>query len=349
MVLRLALLLLSMVFGGVVGLIIAKIVRSIRQAPQSKDTAEPSPRPSTPRPKPNTAAAASADPVAVAKWSVAPPLADGAESDLIARATQLLDSDLLPLPAHHEIELLRHLRCQGPAIADALAATYASALRWRRANAGEQGVGARPTWPAPIDLADGAWAAEFLQIGLMIGRARGGHPVRLERAGRSDLNGASRQRGGEARLRRHYLAMLEARYHGLNADSAACGRLLSAYEIYDMSELSVWQVVGLPALRFAGAVIDAYKGAYPGVCCRSVMCNVPPALALPIRRILSLVPEHMQRKLLLLGESERFEDFASDELDASALAMLRADARTLLAHAGEPLQRANGNGSAAPL
>ena len=73
-----------------------------------------------------------------------------------------------------------------------------------------------------------------MECGLCLGRALGGHVVKLERIGRADMAAMVREEGGPERLLQHYYSMLETMLMALNAESAKAGRLLRMYEVFDM-------------------------------------------------------------------------------------------------------------------
>lgn len=212
------------------------------------------------------------------------PLASPAEAQVISKALQLVDSSLLPLPPHADISMLRQLR--GPAMgcdAPRLAHLYSKALRWRRENVEELPGRREAIWPAAIELAHGQWASEFSQMGFGIGRARGGHPVKLERIGHCDVVRILAIPGGYERMRGYYYSLLDTMLTSLDAESAACGQLLRMYEVFDMQGMSMRQV-SWKVLGFARALINVVLGVYAEVTCKAVLLNLPRSVVLPVRR-----------------------------------------------------------------
>ena len=130
------------------------------------------------------------------------PLATSAEADTVAAAAALL-ADLVPemLERHPqllepsgpllEIQLLRHLRALGPSgTAKQTASGWRNAWEWKKANRVHDLVNGlereERRWLAARDLPHGAWATRHLRLGMRCGRARGGHPVKVERMGAYD-------------------------------------------------------------------------------------------------------------------------------------------------------------------
>lgn len=172
------------------------------------------------------------------------PLANDAEAAVIQAATPLL-AHLAPLPPHVDLELLRQLRALGKPKPAALAAAYGKHLRWRRENviwpvgASASVDAARTLWPAAADHGHGAWAVDGrLHIGLNIGRAKGGHVVKIERVGATDILRICDERGGDERLLGHYYSLLDTMLLALNAESAASGQLVRMYEVFDLGGLT---------------------------------------------------------------------------------------------------------------
>ena len=98
------------------------------------------------------------------------PLADAAETVTITAAIPLVDRDLLPLPPHAEIGMLRVLRTLGHEPAPSqLAHKYSRILRWRRNNVPPLPKGRQAVWPAAIEFANGEWASECVLLGFSRG------------------------------------------------------------------------------------------------------------------------------------------------------------------------------------
>lgn len=201
------------------------------------------------------------------------PCASDAEAAIIKDAMQLVDADLHPLPPHADMTLLRQLR--GPALgcdAAALAAMYSTALRWRRSNVLKLPNGRETLWPAAVDFAHGEWASQYVQMGFSIGRARGGHPVKLERLGYADVPRLMKSPNGPARIEAFYYSLLESLLTALDAESAASGRLLRMYEVFDMTGLGMWQI-SFSALGFVRKVLHVVLRVYSEVTCKGAWAS----------------------------------------------------------------------------
>jgi hypothetical protein len=279
-------------------------------------------------------------------WSS--PLASPAEAETIGSATPLvLAQGLGPLPKYAELEMLRQLRALGSSSCtpQALAAAYVKALRWRRENvlrpAGACGDrSSRKLWYSAREHAHGGWASTRIELGLCIGRATGGHPVKIERVGRSDIASIVSEAGGSERLLMHYYSILESILVALNAESVACGRLLQMYEIFDLAGLSVFKC-SLHAIRTVTVLVGVIIGTYAETTAKAVLLNLPLSVATIVRGILRLLPDRVAARVLVLGEGETY-DF-SGELDSQAMQMLTADRNQLSRHEGTPA-----SGSVAP-
>jgi hypothetical protein len=270
------------------------------------------------------------------------PLANQEEEALIAAARKLIVADgLEPLPRYVDLELLRQVRAMGTRTsAEALAAAYGSHLRWRRTNVlrpmrafpapGE----ARPIWYASSEHAHGEWARSRVELGLCIGRAKGGHPVKLERIGKARMGDVCAEVHGSRRLLDHYYSLLETMLVGLNAESVNAGRLLRMYEVMDLGGLSVWQTT-MGAIKTITQLLTVVVGVYAETTCRAVLINLPRSVAYPVRAILAILPERVACRVLVLGEGEVY-DFAS-ELDETAVRMLHASGPELAVHIGTPM------------
>ena len=86
------------------------------------------------------------------------------------------------------------------------------------------------------------------------GRARGGHPVKVERMGAYDTAAILREDNAEERLREYYYGLLEDQERALDAESVAAGRLLRSFEVFDLLGASTTQVT-FATFRFAQAVV----------------------------------------------------------------------------------------------
>ena len=276
----------------------------------------------------------------------ASPLASSAEQTLIAQALLIVRGEGLdPLPPNADIELLRLLR--GPVQRGgppALAKHYAWALRWRRDNV-VWPVGATATagpsrlWPPASEHANGRWALANgrMHIGLAIGRSRGGHVVKLERLGDTDISGICDEVGGDERLLGHYYSLLETMLLALNAESRASGNLLRMYEIFDLKGLSPRHCSFL-VIRTVTKLLRTIISVYAETTVRAVLLNLPRSIAATVRMLLNLLPDRVRYRVLVLGEGEVY-DF-SKELDDDALSRLYDDQPKLMAHSGEPLSGA---------
>lgn len=275
------------------------------------------------------------------------PLAHADEAQVIADAQRLLIADgLEPLPRYVHLELLRQLRALSTNSAAQLAAVYGKHLRWRRANvlrpadafpaaaSADAAPPPRRLWYASGEHAHGDWARSRVELGLCIGRASGGHPVKLERIGKARIGDVCAEPNGPTHLLDHYYSLLETMLIALNAESEAAGRLLRMYEVFDLGGLSVWQCTVM-ALKTVTQLLTVVVGVYAETTCKAVLINLPRAVAMPVRGILSVLPERVARRVLVVGEGETF-DFGC-ELDDEAQRMLHASGPALSAHVGTAL------------
>ena len=169
-------------------------------------------------------------------WSS--PLASDAENEIIRSAMKIVcGADLEPLPPHADLEMLRLLRTfsgRGD-VAKKLAELYCKHLRWRRKHvlwpidATARVETSQQLWSSAVDHGHGQWALNKMHIGLNIGRARGGHVVKIERVGVSDISGICNEKGGDERLLGFYYSLLDTILIALNHESAQCGTLLRMY------------------------------------------------------------------------------------------------------------------------
>ena len=273
------------------------------------------------------------------------PLASPAEARVIADAKALvlrqegLATKQTPLPQHVDLELLRQLRALGPKTADhALAEVYGNHLRWRREHvlrpraSLDFSTEPRRLWYASEEHAHGDWAKTRVDLGLCLGRATGGHAVKLERVGKARIGEITAEPGGPTRLLEHYYSLLDTMMVALNAESVSQGRLLRMYEVFDLKGLSIWQCT-VVAIRTITTLLTVVTSVYAETTAKAVLINLPRAVAVPVRSILSLLPERVARRVLVIGDGEAY-DF-SNELDADAIRMLQSTALTT--HVGTQL------------
>ena len=330
--------LLALVLGILVGLSTLRRLAS-RRTPTTRQPADAAP-----------AKGASNEPNA---WW-ASPLASDAETAVISAATRLVSArEAEPLPPYADLEMLRALRALGGARCkpEKLADEYAKHLRWRRENvlwpAGQdRNFGATSKlWPSAIEHAYGQWALENrrMHVGLNIGRSRGGHVVKMERVGESDISAICDERGGDAKMLAFYYSLLDTMMLALNAESVASGSLVRMYEIFDLKGLSP-RHARLHVFRTMSRLLTTVTSVYAETTVRAVLLNLPRSVAVPVRAILSLLPERVADRVLVLGEGESY-DFRT-EIDQSAIDMMLADQPALMAHSGPTIggvQPADGN------
>lgn len=269
------------------------------------------------------------------KWWISVPESEE-ERELIA-ATLLLLGGECP-DSFIELRLLRRLRAMAwgnvsRVTAEEVAAAHRSAYAWRQEKrlAGAQfcHVEDGPTWRSSHSLPHGEFISRFMQIGLRCGRARGGHPVKLERAGLHDTRGLAAQPGGTDKLLDFYYALLEDNQRTLDADSFEAGRLLRTYEVFDMRGLT-WSQLNTTTLNFVRVLLSSFIGIFPETTVRAAVVNTPVMLRALMEVILAVLPARVQAKIIFLGED--FEDVLSKELDADAIRLLRADGTQLAMH-----------------
>lgn len=116
-----------------------------------------------------------------AAWWQLPP-ASAAESAII--------ESLRPASAVERMSLLRQLRALGPNVTSAeLADRQKEVYEWRTTHLSTAARSANAScqssshWPSAVEIEHGSWALEYIALGIRCGRARGGHPVKVERIG----------------------------------------------------------------------------------------------------------------------------------------------------------------------
>ena len=266
------------------------------------------------------------------------PLASDSEARTIAAArTMVLQAGLAPLPEHVDLELLRQLRALGTrTTSEVLAEAYGKHLRWRRDNVLRPAAAlqeGRALWYASGEHAYGDWAKSRVELGLCLGRATGGHPVKLERVGKARIGDVCAEEHGPEKLLAHYTSLLDTMLVALNNESVRAGRLLRMYEVFDLRGLSVFQCT-VAAIRTITSLLARVTTVYAETTARAVLIGLPRAAAVPVKGILALLPARVACRVLVLSEGEAY-DFAS-ELDPDALRMLQANGQGLTAHVGIP-------------
>jgi hypothetical protein len=257
------------------------------------------------------------------------PLASEAEDDIIRRT----EPDATPL---RRLKLLRHLRALGPEMTPVqLAARLEVVDAFKRANLNRRNE-PRCTaehWPAANEIEHGAWASEYIEIGLRCGRALGGHHVKIERVGVAQTKRMERETGaaGEERLFRFYLAMIENMQAALDEESLGVGRLLGTYEIFDVGGMRISQV-SLTTLRFARRMMTAFSNIYTETTAKVAIINLPWAIKLPLSTVLEVLHPRVKRKISILGAD--WERVLAAEVDEEAMRLLRAPAEVLWRHQG---------------
>ena len=270
-------------------------------------------------------------------WWFMPP-ASAAEATLIETLTPMSDID--------RIAMLRQLRAlgQGASAAD-LQSRWAEVQAWRRSHlsaAARKGVGtvrspmSAPVssgglgasegleWPSAAEVEHGEWALQYLSIGLRCGRARGGHPVKLERLGRAQTERLEAETGeaGERRLAHFYYALIESMQHALDAESAASGMLLATYEVFDVSGMRLSQASAV-TLRFARTMVAVFSRMYAETTCKVAIINLPWALRWPLKLVLDVLPPRTRARVHVLGGA--WEDVLARDLDDEAMRWLGAE------------------------
>ena len=232
--------------------------------------------------------------------SFAPPMASADEKRVIeAAAARLNDPGVAPAEFRRqrprrellELQLLRHVRALGAkATPEALTASFMRAWDRRSKNRNavvERGAAAKPwqmpadgggEWPAAGDLMHGEWAVRFVKIGLNCGRTREGCPVKVERIGTYDTAAIFMEESGESRLKEFYHTLLESQAEALDADSLVAGKMLRAYEVFDLKGIRLDQV-NWGTLRFAKGMLTTFAMCYPETTCRAVRCRAARAAA----------------------------------------------------------------------
>lgn len=309
----------------------------------------------------------------VADWWLLPPA-----SAVEASTMNAAEPDASP---QRKLLLLRQLRVLGTAssgtnVAVALAKQCAEVDEWKKANLPakllcqphDEHDELQHCWPSAADLAHGEWALGYICLGLRCGRARGGHPVKIERVGLAQTERMERETGsaGEERvssrkvkstpllqispfvhrallllcttfggsplqLAQFYFAMIESMQQSLDAESLALGRMLGTYEIFDVRGMRLSQV-SMVTMRFAKRMMIAFSKIYAETTVKVAIINLPWALRLPLAAVLEVLPARVRARVRILGED--FGSVLASEIDAEALRMLRAEAWELGRHRG---------------
>ena len=279
------------------------------------------------------------------------PLATAEEAEVVAQAVRLVREKLregVAIDPHVELLALRRLRAvrfgrrageliTAAADAQGVAQTCVWAIEWRADNCPkiEPRGPTKGTWYAAIELPQGEWADQFMAVGMRTGRARGGHPVKVERCGRHDTAGLGRDPDGEARLREYYYGMLDDMQHTLDVESLACGALLRTYEVWDMEGITIGQMLSPTVLRVSIDVLKIFSKAFTGITARVCIINMPSWAMRLLDPLLAAVPAHVRSRVVVLGAD--WEPTVAQDVDAEALSLIKADARTLARHRGTRL------------
>lgn len=269
------------------------------------------------------------------QWWVLSP-ATPSEQDVIAAA--VTDFEIEATSEQRYLRLLRQLRALGPTATPAqLASRMREVGEWKREHLG----GAPPTltgdlaayWPAAADLEHAVWALGYISLGLRCGRARGGHPVKIERVGLAQTERMERETGadGEERLARFYFGMIESMQVALDDESVAAGRLLGTYEIFDVSEMRISQV-SFTTIRFAQRMMRAFSRIYAESTVKVAIINLPWLLRLPMATVLEVLPQRVRARVCILGDD--YEEVLARDVDAEAMRLLRAGHDELSRHRG---------------
>ena len=271
------------------------------------------------------------------------PLATEEEASIVKLAMELVDDDLKPLPAHAHITMLRQVRTISSSSFSspsprAAADLYGKALKWRRENCKPLPGGRQDVWAAPTELCEGAWARHYCQLGICIGRSRGGHPVKLERIGLANLAAINKSPGGEERILSYYQSLLEMLLTALDAESDASGRLLRMYEIFDFKGMSLRNATW-PVVKFTNNLMQCMVSVYSETTVRATLINVPWVTSGILNGMLRMMPARVMKRVIVLAEGEPF-DILFDDLDLSAQRLLDASAEELAAFRGSSFEGA---------
>jgi hypothetical protein len=286
------------------------------------------------------------------------PLATEEEASIVKLAMELVDDDLKPLPAHAHITMLRQVRTISSSSFSspsprAAADLYGKALKWRRENCKPLPGGRQDVWAAPTELCEGMWARHYCQLGICIGRSRGGHPVKLERIGLANLAAINKSPGGEERILSYYQSLLEMLLTALDAESVttesvttesvttesdASGRLLRMYEIFDFKGMSLRNATW-PVVKFTNNLMQCMVSVYSETTVRATLINVPWITSGILNGMLRMMPARVMKRVIVLAEGEPF-DILFDDLDLSAQRLLNASAEELAAFRGSSFEGA---------
>jgi len=271
------------------------------------------------------------------------PLATEEEASIVKLAMELVDDDLKPLPAHAHITMLRQVRTISSSSFSspsprAAADLYGKALKWRRENCKPLPGGRQDVWAAPTELCEGMWARHYCQLGICIGRSRGGHPVKLERIGLANLAAINKSPGGEERILSYYQSLLEMLLTALDAESDASGRLLRMYEIFDFKGMSLRNATW-PVVKFTNNLMQCMVSVYSETTVRATLINVPWITSGILNGMLRMMPARVMKRVIVLAEGEPF-DILFDDLDLSAQRLLNASAEELAAFRGSSFEGA---------
>jgi hypothetical protein len=235
-------------------------------------------------------------------------------------------------PELQRIALLRKLRATSPRSAEKLAETVRATCEWKRSH----GVVPRAPradgrWAAPVDLPNGEWASRYMQLGLRCGRARGGHPVKIERAGLHNIHGLTSpsRAEGERRVEAFYHSLLEDLEHTLDAESRQAGRMLSVYEVFDFRGLSMRQMASPFVLSFIKSTLLAVARSYSGSTQKCIIINAPFVFRL-LAPLLEVLPKYTKDRIHVVGSD--YADVVEADLDDEARRLLEADGATLTTH-----------------
>jgi hypothetical protein len=129
----------------------------------------------------------------------------------------------------------------------------------------------------------------------------------------------------------HYFHLLESIEYSLDAESAACGRLLRDYEIFDFAGLSL-KNCNVTTLRISAKLASAFAQHYPETIAKTAVVNLPGWAVGAMNMLLGAMPQRVRERVTLLAAGEH--DALLNDLDSEAASLLHADRATLTRHRG---------------
>jgi hypothetical protein len=288
------------------------------------------------------------EPMAVSIQHAEPSVLKPIEVAAIAQLRERLDAEMASWPAAAQREakahvddftLARFVQARDFKLDDALH-MFRESMAWRSVD--QRGVGrifahyhpALPDASASLRLA----AARAHSYQGFSGVAKDGSPILIERLGRVDLDGISREGKPVLDLMLDaYVCYLETAFRLVREASDATGRLVKAIIIVDASGIGLSLIRNLSIIKTVASIGPPN---YPEVTHKVLIVNAPRVASMAWAIISPLLPSHTREKVKVLGSSTSAKKAIFEMIDEDQLPKFlggsRPDAECKIARA-EPI------------